>query len=199
MDHLVVYSRPAVKKVFRLKRPRIIWFRKRKEAPVGFVNKGDVLYFKEPGGDVFGKAQVSSVKETFKKGKYFVDMKLKRTEVFSFPFSVFKKDRRAWIVCNSPANFNQQQLISMPSPTLEQLENSLTKHLKKLPTKKEIEKAFRSVTNNNFEYPKDVGVLFVLSILLSMKSQVSLKDIQKEMLKYFPSSVYPFAIFRAKN
>lgn len=195
----MVYSKPATKKVFKLKQPKIIWFRKRRETPVGKVSKGDILYFKEPGGDVFARAKVSLVKETFKKGKYYVDLKLKQTELFSFPFKIYKKDRRAWIVCSPVANFDQQSLISLPSPTLEQLENAILKHLKKVPSKKEIEKAFRAVVNNKFEYPKHVGTLFMLAILLSKKSQVSLKDAQKEMLKHFPSSVYPFVVFSSKK
>jgi len=200
MNHLVIYSERELNKIRKKRRARLIWVRKRREPPVAVVAKGDKLYFKSPGGGVFAWTKVTSVKDQLKNGRYVVTLGINRPHIFSVSFPVLKRDRRSWVVCSASDNINQQQLITLPSPTLEEIEKAIRKHYRKLPSKKEILQAIKFFAQNadDEEEKNNSAILFLLAIIIALKNDTNLYQALKPLLNQHPTKVFPLSIFRGK-
>lgn len=192
----MVYSPGVLKKALKKHKPKLVWVRKRRESPVGMVKKNDVLYFKKPGGGVFGKARVKKVKDYLKGGKYYVELVISRPMIFGFSFPILKRDRRSWVPCSSGDDVNQQMLLSLPSPTLEQIKKAVEKHYRSLPSKNQMEEALQFFSERGNGSIDNVGAIFLLSIIYAIKHNIDLQGQLRVLLAKNPSKVFPLSIFR---
>ncbi len=201
MEHLVVYSPLLIKKALRKRKPKLIWVRKRREPPVGVVHRNDTLYFKKPGGGVFAKGRVTHVKDYLKNGRYYVELLVSRLVVFEAPFPIIKRDRRSWVVCTPLIDGNQQHLIPLPSPTLEQILKAIKSHYPILPSRNQVNEAiaFFGETMVEGKNNSSVGTLFLVAMLASIKNNVDLHKELAELLVKHPSKVFPLSIFRGER
>lgn len=198
MDHLVVYPRRELNKLRKKRRARLVWVRKRREPPVGVVNKGDHLYFKGPGAGVIGLARVLKVKDYLKEGRYTVSIFISRPVFFAKPFSIIKRDRRSWVVCNSKNNLNQQPLLPLPSPTVDDCIKAVKNHYRGLPGNKQIFETINYLSLSKDVAKQSSGILFLLAIIAAEKNDVNLQEELRHLLAQQPEKVSPLAIFRGK-
>ena len=198
MDHLVAYTERELNKLRKKRRAKIVWVRKRKEPPVGMVSKGDSLYFKSPGGGVLGWARVLGVKDVLKMGRYNVVISITKPRVFRHAYSVLKRDRRSWVVCNNKNIVNQQPLIPLPSPTLADCINAVKNHYRGLPGNKQIFEVIQHLSEIKDVAKQSSGILFLLAIISAEKNGIDLQDELRRLLAKQPEKVFPLAIFRGK-
>jgi hypothetical protein len=198
MDHLVVYPEREINKLCKKRHARIVWVRKRREPPVGVVTKGDLLYFKGSGGGVVGIARVLNVKDFLRGGRYLVSLRISKPRLFKTPFSVIKRDRRSWVVCNSKNNDNQQPLFALLSPTLADCIKAVKNHYRGLPGNKIILEAVQYLSENKNVAKQSSGLLFLLAIISAEKNGIDLQDELRRLLAKQPERVFPLAIFRGK-
>jgi hypothetical protein len=199
MEHLVILPERVVRRLFRQRIPRLTWFRRRREPPVGVVRARDRLFLKVPGGDVVASASVTRVTEEFHGGRYAIRIRLRKPERFSIPFPVVKRDRRSWVVCAGDRDTPQQPLFAPPGLTLESLTSAVRRHQKILPSQREIERSLRSLLSQKIDPSRDVGVLLILGILLALKKDVPFPDTLRHLLRRAPQRVYPLAVFSKRN
>ena len=198
MDHLVVYHQRELNKLRKKRRARLVWVRKRREPPVGVVNKGDLLYFKGPGGGVIGLARVLSVKDFLKGGRYTVSIGITKPKFFLKPFSIIKRDRRSWVVCSNKNNLNQQPLLPLPSPTVADCIKAVKNHYRVLPGNKQIFETINYLSEIKDVAKQSSGLLFLLAIISAEKNGVDLQEELRHLLSQQPEKVSPLAIFRGK-
>lgn len=198
MDHLVVYPKRELSKLCKKRRARIVWVRKRREPPVGVVNKGDLLYFKGSGDGVIGLARVLNVKDFLRGGRYIVSLSISKPRLFKTPFSVIKRDRRSWVVCNSKNNINQQPLFPLLSLTLADCIKAVKSHYRGLPGNKLILQTIRHLSENKDVAKQSSGLLFLLAIIASEKNGIDLQEELRHLLAQQPEKVSPLAVFRGK-
>lgn len=198
MDHLVVLQKKELNKIRKKRQGRLVWVRKRREPPVGVVRKGDQLFFKSPGGGVFGWTRVTSVKDQLKGGRYFVSLGIIKPRVFPIPFPIVKRDRRSWVTCQANHNLNQQQLMPLPSPTLEEIERAIRKHYHSFPSKKEIIAAIRYSASEVAADKNISATLFLLVLMFAFKNEINLQQNLKDLLNHQPIKVFPLSVFRGK-
>ncbi|MDO8512014.1 MAG: hypothetical protein Q7S57_01975 [bacterium] len=198
MDHLVVYPERELNKLCKKRRARIVWVRKRREPPVGVVNKGDLLYFKGSGGGVVGLARVLKVKDFLRGGRYVVSLGISKPRVFKMPFSVIKRDRRSWVVCNSKNNIDQQPLFALQSPTLADCIKAVKSHYRGLPGNKLVLETVQYLSENKDVAKQSSGLLFLLAIILAEKNGIDLQEELRHLLAKQSEKVSPLAVFRGK-
>jgi len=198
MDHLVVYSEKELNKLRKKRRPRLVWVRKRREPPVGVVNKGDLLYFKGPGGRVIGLARVLNVKDFLKGGRYTVSLGITKPRFFSKPFSILKRDRRSWVVCNNKNNVNQQPLLPLPSPTIVDCVKAVKNHYRRMPGNMLVLETIKYLSEIKDVAKQSSGLLFLLAIIAAEKNGIDLQNELRHLLAQQPEKVSPLAIFRGK-
>lgn len=198
-DHLVVLPRAALRKLSAQKKHVLTWRRWKREAPVGVVQRGDTISFKESGGLVMAQATVARVSERLRQGMFEVRLTLRGYRMLRIPFPVYKRDRRSWIVCAATRDERQQALLTSSSPSVAQLRTAVERHMKRLPSASALHRALHTAVTSPSEKRHTSGLIFFLLLLLSIREDVELPDDLAVFLTSSPTRVFPFATFSSRK
>lgn len=189
-EHLAIVSQKTLRRVLR--RPVLTWSRRRREAPIGRVRKGDLVFLKTPGGAVVASGRVSRVKEERRGGSYFVHLRFRDFGRLAVPFPVVKRDRRSWVTCAPPLDAAQQRLLAARAPTVKDLLQAVHAGRRRLPSRRVVTRILSQLTRQQ----RTEGSLLLWLALLAMLSETdSALDAVTEYAKKPARRVVPFAVF----
>jgi hypothetical protein len=189
-EHLAVVSPKTLRGLLR--RPVLTWNRRRREAPIGRVRKGELVFLKTPGGAVVASGRVSRCTEERRGGRYVLHLRFRDFERLAVPFPVVKRDRRSWVTCAPPRDAAQQRLLAARAPTLKELLQAVHAGRRRLPTRRQ---AARILAQVALQQRAEGSLLLWLALLAVLQEADHALDAVTEYARKPPRRVVPFAVF----
>lgn len=189
-EHLAIVNARELRRLLR--RPVLVWKRRRREAPVGRVRAHDRVYFKTPGGPVAASGTVSRVREERTAGTYVLHVRLRGLKKLAVPFPVLKRDRRSWVVCAPPTDARQQKLLATPAPSVKDLLRAVHAGRRRLPSRRAVTKLLAHLAH---QQRSEGSLLLWLALLAVLQEGDSALDAVQEYVKKPARHVVPFAVF----
>lgn len=189
-EHLAIVSGKTLRSLLR--RRSLTWSRHRREAPIGRVRKGDLVFFKAPGGAVVASGRIARLQETRRGGRYVLSLRFRGLDKLAVPFPVVKRDRRSWVVCALPADRAQQRLLAARAPTVRELLQAVHAGRRRLPSRRMVRRILAQLTR---QQRTEGSLLLWLALLAILQESDSALDAVTEYARRPARRVVPFAVF----
>ncbi len=195
MEHLAVI--PAKKLMRKGRRGGYYseWLTGRKEAPYGKVRAGDRVFFKTPGGRIFGTGVARSVSQGEIGKKFRCGIGFGKVVIFDKGFSVLKNDSRRWVVLDGGTDGRQQALLPSRQKTLAEVTAAAKRVYGSIPSRRELADALAALPSA----PKGKAPMGALLVLIgALWAASGGEDLDSDigtLLTRRAGTVFPLAVF----